>query len=260
MRKNIISIVLSILLSVALVSSGALWAYSSEENGFAYEHDPRLSEAAMADVVVNPSAVYGFSPSPDSERLGSYASADFSDPVAVAGWTKERIDYLLDFHRMYNLWDKMESQGKSTEEIARAVSALRNDIRLEAYKDNPEGLRMAKESNLKKYGNEYGPTAESLFEKYGSWEKVLEKSFSSNPGMDACLGLYDVEYDLNLSTGSLKLQDAISYTVKKNDNLSAIALRYYGHSEKWIDIFNANKSLIKDPNVILTGTVLCIPE
>ena len=37
-----------------------------------------------------------------------------------------------------------------------------------------------------------------LFEQYGSWETVITKAFSSNPGMDACLGLYDEMYDTYL--------------------------------------------------------------
>ena len=52
------------------------------------------------------------------------------------------------------------------------------------------------ESNLKKYGNEYGQSADAAFEKYGSWETVIEKSKSTNAGMDACCGLYDIYYYL----------------------------------------------------------------
>ena len=48
------------------------------------------------------------------------------------------------------------------------------------------------------YGNELGPTPEYLFEQYGSWETVITKAFSSNPGMDACLGLYDEMFDTYL--------------------------------------------------------------
>ena len=29
------------------------------------------------------------------------------------------------------------------------------------------------------------------YEKYGSWNVVLQKAFSANMGMDACCGLYD---------------------------------------------------------------------
>ena len=85
----------------------------------------------------------------------------------------------------------MRAEGYSIEEIARKTNQLRNTNRLNDYINDPEGLARVKNRNILKYGNEDGPTAEYLFEKYGSWEKVIEKSMSANPGMDACCGLYD---------------------------------------------------------------------
>lgn len=40
-----------------------------------------------------------------------------------------------------------------------------------------------------------------MYEKYGSWEIVLQKSFSVNMGMDACCGLYDDNYTLYQELG-----------------------------------------------------------
>ena len=145
-RFGIISVAMATVLCAEVLFT--LPSQASEANGFSYNHDPRLNESAMEDVNYDPDAWYGFSPDPESERLGTYAAYDFSDPVLVASSTKERVDYLADFQRMYELWNSMEAQGKSTEEIARAVSALRNEIRLEAYKDNPQGLKDVKASNL----------------------------------------------------------------------------------------------------------------
>ena len=71
-------------------------------------------------------------------------------------------------------------------------------------RDNPEGLAAVKKSNLEAYGNENGPTADSLFDKYGSWETVLVKSFGTNAGMDACCGLYDDYYTLYLELGMVE--------------------------------------------------------
>ena len=233
-------------------------AQASDANGFSYEHDPRYNQSAMEDINYDPEAWYGFSPDPESERLGVYAAYDFSDPVLVSTSTEERVVYLDDFSRMYMLWDSMKAQGKSTEEIARAVSALRNEIRLEAYKNNPEGLRDVKASNLKKYGNENGPTVESLYEKYGSWEKVLLKSFSPNAGMDACLGLYDIEYKHNtMINGSVP--STAYYTVKKNDSLSKIANKYYANQALWKKIYTANKAIIPDTYILQPGMKLEIP-
>ena len=44
-----------------------------QQDLFSYEHDPRENPEAMKDIVENADAVYGFSPNPESTRLGVYA-------------------------------------------------------------------------------------------------------------------------------------------------------------------------------------------
>lgn len=162
---------------------------------FHYIHDPRENPAAMKDIIENPEAVYGFSPNPDSTRLGEFADAlDWTDPDQVAEARKQRAEYLESFSELYRMIEDMLGEAKSVEEIARAVSKRRNEIRLEAHKDDPEGLEIVKKSNLETYGHEDGPDAGELYEEYGSWQIVLEKALSTNAGMDACLGFYDDNY------------------------------------------------------------------
>ena len=45
---------------------------------------------------------------------------------------------------------------------------------------------------------------DELYEQYGSWETVLEKSFCANAGMDACLGLYDDYYAVYVALGQVE--------------------------------------------------------
>ena len=173
----------------------------SEDGVFSYVHDPRENPEAMADIIENEDAVYGFSPDPESERLGAYAEYDWTDPELVAEAQKERRAYHESMESMMDILFKMREEGASMEEMARAVSEERNRLRLEAYKDDPEGLATVKESNLKTYGHEEGPTPDELYEKYGSWTTVLQKAFSPNMGMDACCGLYDEYYFLYIELG-----------------------------------------------------------
>lgn len=161
---------------------------------FEYAHDPRLNPEAMKDIVENPAAVYGFSPNPDSTRLGSYAQYDWTDPAFAAKAKEDRIAYHDSFKSMTDILNQMKKEGATEEQIARAVSTERNRLRLAAYDGNPEGLAEAKKSNLDTYGHEDGPTPDQMFEKYGSWETVIQKAFSPNLGMDACCGLYDHYY------------------------------------------------------------------
>lgn len=50
-----------------------------------------------------------------------------------------------------------------------------------------------------------------------------------------------------------------TYTVVKGDSLSKIARRLLGDASLWPRIFEANKSIIKNPDLIHPGQVLTIP-
>jgi len=52
---------------------------------------------------------------------------------------------------------------------------------------------------------------------------------------------------------------AKSYTVAKGDTLWVIAKKYYGDGSKYTKIFEANKGVLKNPNVIYPGQVLALP-
>ncbi|MBP5242955.1 MAG: hypothetical protein J6Z36_04610 [Clostridia bacterium] len=200
MRKNYLSRYISIL--AALIFAIGLAFSACAPKSFEYEHDPRENPRAMADIVVDENAVYGFRPSEEGS-LAVYASMDWSDPTIVEEGRQERIAYHESLESMYVLLDAMTAEGKDTETIARAISAKRNELRLAAYKDDAEGLAAVKERNLAQYGHEEGPLPDELYEKYGSWEMVIAKAFSANSGMDACLGLYDDYYDLYVAIGQI---------------------------------------------------------
>jgi nucleoid-associated protein YgaU len=51
-----------------------------------------------------------------------------------------------------------------------------------------------------------------------------------------------------------------TYTVKAGDTLSKIAKEKLGDANAYMDIFNANKGLLADPNKIKPGQVLKIPQ
>ena len=50
-----------------------------------------------------------------------------------------------------------------------------------------------------------------------------------------------------------------TYTVKPGDTLSKIAKEHLGDANAYIDIFNANKDQLKDPDKIKPGQVLKMP-
>ena len=50
-----------------------------------------------------------------------------------------------------------------------------------------------------------------------------------------------------------------TYVVVNGDSLSKIAKREYGDAGKWRKIYEANKDLIKDPDLIYPGQELKVP-
>ena len=51
-----------------------------------------------------------------------------------------------------------------------------------------------------------------------------------------------------------------TYTVQAGDTLSAIAKRFLGNANAYMDIFNINRDQLNDPDQIKPGQVLKIPE
>ena len=49
------------------------------------------------------------------------------------------------------------------------------------------------------------------------------------------------------------------YTVRPGDTLSSIAQRFYGHAADWRLLYQANRSVVHDPDMIFPGEVLKIP-
>ena len=52
----------------------------------------------------------------------------------------------------------------------------------------------------------------------------------------------------------------VTYTVVGGDTLSKIAKRHYGEASKWHAIFDANRDVIKNPDLIQIGWVLKLPQ
>jgi nucleoid-associated protein YgaU len=51
-----------------------------------------------------------------------------------------------------------------------------------------------------------------------------------------------------------------TYIVQKGDSLSKIAKKFYGSANDWKRIHEANKALIKNPDLIQPGWTLTIPD
>lgn len=61
-------------------------------------------------------------------------------------------------------------------------------------------------------------------------------------------------------TAAKPAPEAVFYTVKKGDTLSAIAKAKLGNANDYMAIFEANKPMLKHPDKIYPGQVLRIPQ
>lgn len=61
-------------------------------------------------------------------------------------------------------------------------------------------------------------------------------------------------------TKDLKAIESGEYTTVKGDSLWKIAVRAYGDGYKWVNIFQANKKLLPNPNKLFVGIKLNIPS
>jgi LysM repeat protein len=78
----------------------------------------------------------------------------------------------------------------------------------------------------------------------------------------------DVVADIKVSAASASSSQpaaaapapTISYTVQSGDTLSGIAKKFLGNANDYMDIFNANRDQLSDPDKIKPGQVLKIPQ
>lgn len=58
----------------------------------------------------------------------------------------------------------------------------------------------------------------------------------------------------------VRSQEPRKYVTKKGDTLQSIAMNLYGNQDRWEEIYNANKTVISDPNSIQNDLELKVPE
>ena len=83
-------------------------------------------------------------------------------------------------------------------------------------------------------------TVNTQYEKNLVWDKI--KAVGGE-------GAKDIAADIKVSnTGYFHL-----HKVAKGKNLSVIAKKYLGNANKYMDVFNANKDILKNPDLIQIG-------
>jgi nucleoid-associated protein YgaU len=71
---------------------------------------------------------------------------------------------------------------------------------------------------------------------------------------------HDIVADIRAVGGGAAAPPAATYTVKSGDTLSRIARERLGDANAYMEIFNANRDQLSDPDKIKVGQVLKIPQ
>ncbi|MFC8825881.1 hypothetical protein ACFT9I_11050 [Streptomyces sp. NPDC057137] len=137
---------------------------------------------------------------PVSQAAPDHGPCDSSEPVVclIRSETPQEREVSRDQRmRYHDLLEDMErkecamrAEGHSEEAVARTLVQMRNDAKdvVRAGMTREQVLEL-EARNQKKYGNPLGPTADQLYLKYGSWEKVTEAATRSSTAVDRELGL-----------------------------------------------------------------------
>lgn len=129
---------------------------------------------------------------------------------------------------LFNFWKKDEDEAPKAEDLKKEVE----DLGL-----NTDGVEIEVEGDTVKVKGE-AVDAETR-------EKIILAVGNS-------AGVAKVEDD--------SADEPVFHTVAKGDNLWKISEKYLGNGSKYMEIFEANKPMLKDPDLIYPGQVLRIPQ
>lgn len=148
----------------------------------------------------------------------------------------------------------------------KAGSSIFKDEEAEAAKKAEELLEMDKRkaSLLKDIVHSIGIDIENLdISLNGDIVRVSGSANNQEEKEKVILALGNVEgiaaVDDNLTVEE-EVETSTFYTVKSGDTLSKIAKAHCGDAMKYMEIFEANKPMLDDPNKIYPGQVIRIPK
>jgi len=118
---------------------------------------------------------------------------------------------------------------------------------------------------IKSHIEEDNPGMDGLEVSYEDGKVILKGEASSAEAMEkAVLMAGNVDgvdsVDVSAVTAPEPEAEVEYYTIQKGDSLSKIAKQYYGNAMDYPKLFEANREVIKDPDLIYPGQVIRIPK
>ncbi len=175
------------------VGKSNVWVHNAEYGNGHYNNNPSDNPKVLADAVEDPNAVYGYRPSEDGS-LKNFANEDWSNPEFVESAKQKRLQYIEDDKAIYDMIAEMKNNGCSTEEMARAACDYRNQNRLNSYLDS-DGHVIDQNGYNAALERMQTRSYDALISSGKTPEEIINSSMRTNPAMDACVGLYDQNFD-----------------------------------------------------------------
>ena len=175
------------------VGDFAVLVHNAEYGNGHYNNNPSDNPKVLADAVEDPNAVYGYRPNEDGS-LKNFANEDWSNPEFVENAKQKRLQYIEDDKAIYDVIAEMKNNGCSTEEMARAACDYRNQTRLNSYLDS-DGHVIDQNGYNAALERMQTRSYDALISSGKTPEEIINSSMRTNPAMDACVGLYDQNFD-----------------------------------------------------------------
>ncbi|GBE29186.1 lysM domain/BON superfamily protein [bacterium BMS3Bbin04] len=214
----------------------------------------------------------------DIEGLESNIAAAWGDIYDMLGITEADVDafadQLDDFARrlgefgrltpeqMFERQDELNALETELEQLAMMPAAMlsqfatridRYERDIDNYRNRMAGPRSVK-YNVMRGDHLWGISAKpSHFGDGSKWMRIysVNREKISDP---------DLIYPDQILTVPLDIDNNTQYLVRRGDNLANIANTLYGNPFEWRKLYEANRELIPDPNLIYTNTILTVPS
>ena len=198
------------------------------------------------DFVRNAGAKVGIGKSTD-EIAAEEAAADAAEAAAEAKANAEKAA-------------EMAKKRNAAKERMRAKAAERRSAKA------AEKRADARKSNeLEKYVREMGLEVSGLDIRYDKGTAFIDGEAADAATKDRVIlavgntsGVEQVDEQLTIASDDGS--ESEMYVVESGDTLWAIATAAYGDGNRYNEIFEANKPMLKDPDMIFPGQVLRIPQ
>ncbi|MFC1751421.1 LysM peptidoglycan-binding domain-containing protein [Pseudomonadota bacterium] len=149
------------------------------------------------------------------------------------------------------------------------IASKADDVKIEdtSFVDTPSGGQISAAS-VSRYTVKPGDYLWKIaVEKYGDghkWVEIAETNDLADPDLIEVGDELDIPKLLSVDETSVGVSPTSvkpdNYMVKRGDYLWKLSVEFYGDGFRWVDVWRANQDQVKNPDMLLTGQLLTLPD